>query len=133
MIRVGGGDFLLAQSLESWLMISNYPTCPMFGDSCRFASHEHLIIPFAPLLPDPRTGRLVVGSVQHKKEMIGEMCNNIGGWVHDLHYCPARWGLHSVMSTGIRADGCGEYKDDQTLPAEDIFLVVGTGQQVLNI
>ena len=130
MIRVGGGDFLLAQSLESWLMISNYPTCPMFGDSCRFASHEHLIIPFAPLLPDPRTGRLVAGSVQHKKEMIGEYCNQ-AGWVKDLHYCPARWGLHSVMSTGIRADGCGTYKDSQII--QDAFVAVGMGQQTLQI
>ena len=102
----------------------------MFGDSCRFASEECLIIPFAPLLPDPRTGRLVAGSVQHKKEMIGEYCNQMG-WVRDLHYCPARWGLTRVPSVGIRADGCGTYKDSQIIP--DAFVAVGTGQQCLNI
>ena len=103
----------------------------MFGDSCRFASHEHLIIPFAPLLPDPRTGRLVAGSVQHKKEMIGTYCNNLSSWVRDLKYCPARWGLTRVPSVGIRADGCGEYKDSQIIP--DAFVAVGVGQQCLNI
>ena len=109
--------------------MSAYPTCSLFNDHCRFCSHEHIIIPFAPLLPDPRTGRLVAGSVQHKKEMIGEMCNNVSQWVKDLKYCPARWGLYRA-SVGVRADGCGTYKDSQIIP-DDIFLIEGTGQQTL--
>ena len=108
--------------------------CPMFQDNCRFCSHEHLFVPYAPLVENPQTTRLVVGLTAIRKELVGEMCNNISQWVKDLNYCPARWGLYGVASTGIRADGTGLYSDNygqSTIPREDEFIVSGLGQQRL--
>jgi hypothetical protein len=109
-------------------------TCPMFQDDCRFCSHEHMIVPYAPLIEDPRSKRLIAGPVEHRKEPVGFWCNNVSEWVEHLRYCPARWGLHSVTSSGQRAGGCGVYPDaygQSLIPREDVFLIVGTGQQTL--
>ena len=102
--------------------------CPLFNDpDCRFCNGEMRIIPYSPLVE--KNGRLVPGLIEHRKELIGEMCNNVSQWVTDLKYCPARWGLYRA-SVGVRADGCGTYKDSQVLP-DDIFIIEGTGQQTL--
>jgi hypothetical protein len=104
-------------------------TCPLFNDTnCRFCSHEMIVIPFSPLVE--KNGRLVPGSVEHRKEEIGPYCNNVGDWCKDLPFCPARWGLYRFGGYGVRADGCGVYMDSQIIPG-DIFLIEGTGQQTL--
>jgi hypothetical protein len=76
---------------------------------CRFCSQEHLFVPYSTLVENPATKRLCVGSTGIKKEMIGFFCNNISDWVSNLKYCPARWGLHGVASSGCVADGTGSY------------------------
>jgi hypothetical protein len=109
-------------------------TCPQFNTPCRFCSIEHLYIPYAPLIENPKTNRLEAGATAIRKEALGEWCNNISQWVRELRYCPARWGLYGVATSGIRADGCGEYSDEygqSQIPGEDMFLIVGTGQQTL--
>ena len=106
--------------------------CPMFQDDCRFCSHENLIIPFSPLIE--KNGRLVPGLVEHKKELIGEMCNNESKFVTDLKYCPARWGLVGRGNNGARYEGSGTYSDSygqSLIPREDEFVVSGVGQQRL--
>ena len=113
------------------------PSCPLFQDpACRFCSHEHLLVPYAPLVLNEKTQRLEPGSTKIRKEALGAFCNNLSQWVRDLKYCPARWGLHGAASTGVRADGCGGYKDDYgqfLIPRDDEFVVIGVGQQVLMI
>ena len=112
-----------------------YPICPMFQTQCRFCSHEHHTIPFARLVEDPRTKRLIAGPIEHRRELIDIWCNNVGNWVKDLNWCPARWGLYR-NPIGIRADGCGEYSDaygQSQIIRDDEFLAVGVGQQVLGI
>jgi hypothetical protein len=112
-------------------------TCPMFQDECRFCSHEHMIVPYAPLVEDPRSKRLIAGPVEHRKEPIGYWCNNVSEWVEHLRYCPARWGLVGSVNRLVgcaRADGCGVYPDaygQSLIPREDTFVVQGVGQQVL--
>jgi hypothetical protein len=113
------------------------PTCPLFQDTdCRFCSHEHLIIPYAPLVEDPRTHQLRPGLTEHRREMIGEMCNNVSLWVRDLTYCPARWGLTSFQN-GKRAEGTGVYPDGvgqgMIVIDDEPRGVVVPGQQVLQI
>lgn len=108
--------------------------CSMFKDDCRFCSHEHQYIPYAPLVENQKTLRLEVGITNIRKELIGEWCNNISDWIEKLSYCPARWGLYGVPAIGLRADGCGVYSDtygQSQIPQDDIFLIVGTGQQTL--
>ena len=111
--------------------------CSMFQDDCRFCSHEQRIIPFAPLIE--QNGRLVPGLVEHRKELIGEMCNNISQWVEGLKYCPARWGLVGrglSMVGSARADGTGTYSDvfgQGQIPREDEFVICGVGQQRLMV
>ena len=85
------------------------PRCPMFGDDCRFCSHEKMLVPYAPLINNPKTGRLEPGMVQMRSEPLGEFCNNVCGWVSTLKYCPARWALRGVATSGVVADGCGVY------------------------
>lgn len=85
--------------------------CTMFLDNCRFCSHEHHYIPYTPLVENKKTMRLEIGATNIRKELIGEFCNNIGGWVQDLKYCPARWGLYGIATTGYLSDGCGVYSD----------------------
>ena len=105
--------------------------CPMFNDTdCRFASLETRYSAYTGIKMQDH--HYVPTKVGYKQNVIGVRCNNDGTkMVSDIHYCPARWGLHSVTSTGIRADGCGEYKDSQIIP--DAFVAVGTGQQTLQI
>lgn len=109
--------------------------CPLFNDAnCRFLSQERQFIPITALIENPKTKRLELGATCIKTEVVGAMCNNISQWVKDLKYCPARWGLHSVPATGMKADGCGTYSDSygqSLIPQDDIFLVVGAGQQTL--
>jgi len=112
--------------------------CSLFKDpACRFCSHEHSYIPYAPLVENKKTGRLEPGATEIRKELIGEFCNNICQWVRNLSYCPARWGLRSVPPSGNRAAGCGMYPDayGQSLISaqDDIYLVAGAGDGVLEI
>jgi hypothetical protein len=96
------------------------PQCPMFETpNCRFFSFETQIIPYAPMIEDPRTGRLQHGSIMHKKVMAGTgcFCNNVGSWVSELTYCPARWALHGVASSGRVADGTGVYTEPVVVPS----------------
>jgi hypothetical protein len=116
-------------------MNNELTTCPMFQDKCRFCSHEHMIVPYAPLVEDPRSKRLLPGPVEHRSEPLGYWCNDISQWVEDLKYCPARFALHRYH-TGRVADGCGVYSDaygQSLIPREDAFVVSGVGQQVLNL
>lgn len=94
--------------------------CPMFHDDCRFLSEEHLFIPYAPMVTNPKTGRLEPGATQIRKEALGCSCNNIGGWVKDLKYCPARWALRGVATSGIVADGTGKYLWSQYLLPQEV-------------
>jgi len=95
--------------------------CPMFQDNCRFLSIEHLFVPYSPLTENPKTSRLETGATQIRKEPLGCFCNNVGGWVSDLTYCPARWGLRGVATVGVVADGTGSYLCPQYLfPQEDV-------------
>lgn len=107
-------------------MMTEY--CEPFATHCRFCSQEVLVVPYAPLIEDTRSKRLIAGSTAHRIEALGTFCNNICKWARDVQCCPARWGLSSVPKVGVRADGCGVYMDSQELPIRII-----PGQQVLEI
>jgi len=96
--------------------------CPMFNTpNCRFLSHEHIIVPYAPLLEDPKSKRLIAGSVAYRKEPIGLLCNNDGEWVTEhKKLCPARWGL-TRHNMGCRVPGCGVYPDSQVVSAPSVL------------
>lgn len=86
-----------------------YNKCPMFKDDCRFCSHESLLVPYTKLEQNPKTKRLEPTGNHIDRVPLGEYCNNGCGWVKDLKYCPARWGLRGVATAGVVADGCGVY------------------------
>jgi len=66
-----------------------------------------------------------------KRELIGEMCNNISHWVKDLKYCPARWGLYRAhygeREGGVYSDTVGQ----SHIPRDGEFVISGVGQQRL--
>ena len=112
------------------------PVCPMFQDQCRFCSNETLRVPYTHLITNPKTKRLEAGAIAIREVSLGTWCNNISQWVSELRYCPGRWGLYGIQSSGVRADGCGVYSDtygQSQIPKEDEFVVSGIGQQVLGI
>jgi hypothetical protein len=84
-----------------------YTQCPEYSTHCRFCSKESIIIPFARLIEDPQSKRLIAGPVEHRRESLGTLCNQLSMFTKDVTQCPARLGL--VMWTGIKADGCGIY------------------------
>lgn len=67
--------------------------CPMFGEACRHCSMEHTTRPFTKIVKDPNTKLFKPIGLGNTKVPLGEYCNNVGAWVRDLHYCPARWAL----------------------------------------
>ena len=98
-------------------------TCPMFDTpNCRFFSFETQVVTYSPLIEDPKSKRLIAGSMLHKKVVSGTgcFCNNASMWVDRLKYCPARWGLYR-HHTGKKADGAGTYPDSQTIVAPSIL------------
>lgn len=94
--------------------------CPFFNDNCRFCSHEHLIVPYARLIENTKTKRLEPGATEHMPVPLGAFCNNVGVWVSDLKYCPARWALANSHH-GVLADGTGCYPDSQIVMAPSIL------------
>lgn len=69
-------------------------TCPMFGDVCRHCSPTIEVRPYTKIERDSRTGLYVQKGIGKNFVDLGLYCNNIGAYVNDLHYCPARWALH---------------------------------------
>jgi hypothetical protein len=123
-----------------WCMIPE--RCEAFDTPCRFCSAEHLIVPFAPLVEDPRSKRLIAGPVEHRSESLGTLCNQLSKWTRDITQCPARLGL--VYWCGEKAPGTGVYARIHT-EAEMRWMVreggdttrtqeiVHFGQQVLGV
>jgi hypothetical protein len=92
----------------------------MFDTHCRFCSHEHLFVPYTPLITNPKTNRLeaAIGKTMIKKEPVGIYCNNSSSWVSDLKFCPARWALHRKhYGDGRVADGTGTYTEPVVAPS----------------
>lgn len=85
--------------------------------NCRFLSQEHLFVPYSTLVENPKTKRLCVGTTGIKKEPVGIYCNNVSDWVSNLTFCPARWALHGVASSGCVADGTGVYVEPVMVPS----------------
>jgi hypothetical protein len=116
--------------------------CEAFDTPCRFCSKESLIVPFATLVEDPRSKRLIAGPVEHRSESLGTMCNQLSKWTRDVTQCSARLGL--VHWCGIKAEGTGIYarlhteaeirwrvrEDGDIMRTQEI---VHYGQQVLNL
>jgi hypothetical protein len=65
----------------------------MFGDDCRFCSHEKSVSGVYTKIEKVNGVYTPVGRGRTTTEM-GEYCNNIGTWVKDMHYCPARWTMY---------------------------------------
>ena len=69
--------------------------CPMFGDLCRHCSHEKARSGnFTKIEFNLTTKRYDPKGLGHNIIDLGAYCNNIGAYVQDLHYCPARRALH---------------------------------------
>ena len=95
--------------------MNEYTRCNQFDTPCRFCSQETLTVPYAPLIEDPKSKRLIAGSVVHRSEPLGQWCNNSSQWCRDITQCPARLALatrhgfvwaHRVGGTGIYAKLC---------------------------
>jgi len=86
-----------------------FPKCEAFDTPCRFVSNEVLVVPYALLVEDPRTKRLIAGSVVHRSEPLGQWCNNISAWCASLTQCPARLALAYEPWCGQKADGTMSY------------------------
>jgi len=85
-----------------------FERCTRFDTLCRFCSKEMVVIPYSPLITDPRSKRLIAGAVEYRGESLGEWCNNLSQWCNTVNKCPAREGL-AAYGCGIKADGCGVY------------------------
>ena len=69
--------------------------CPMFGDECRHCSAEKSVTGVYTIVEkNPNTHLFIPKGRGRTTIELGAYCNNIGQWVRDLHYCPARWALH---------------------------------------
>ena len=108
--------------------------CIQFDTPCRFVSNEVLVVPYALLVEDPRTKRLIAGSVVHRSEPLGQWCNNSSAWCSSLSQCPARLALAYEPWCGQKADGTGSYakligsREMKALMSERVI-----GQQVLGV
>ena len=108
--------------------------CAQFDTPCRFCSQETLVVPYAPLVEDPKSKRLIAGGVAHRIEALGAWCNNSSQWCRELTQCPARVGLAYEPRCGQNADGTGSYAklvsstDMKALMSERV-----PGQQVLGV
>jgi len=70
-----------------------FPTCPMFGDNCKYCSHEKTTRSFTKIQKNGVTNLYEPKGIGKKVIELGEYCNNACAWVRDLHVCPARWAL----------------------------------------
>jgi len=118
--------------------MNEYTRCNQFDTPCRFCSQETLTVPYAPLIEDPKSKRLIPGSVAHRIEPLGTWCNNISRWCKDVVQCPARLALAYEPWTGCKAHGTGIYASLRWKVREDGDVmrtqeIVHFGQQVLEI
>lgn len=67
--------------------------CSMYGTPCRHCSIDRSFRPHTKLVKDPVTKLYKPNGQGVTIVVLGEYCNNVGEWVKDLHYCPARWAL----------------------------------------
>ena len=89
--------------------MNEYTRCNQFDTPCRFCSQETLTVPYAPLIEDPKSKRLIAGSVVHRSEPLGQWCNNSSQWCRDITQCPARLALAYEPWCGKKAEGTGSY------------------------
>lgn len=111
--------------------------CEPFSTPCRFCSKEHMLIPFAKLVENPKTNRLEPAKeTLLRTEALGTWCNNRSQWTRDVTQCPARVALatrHGFV-WAHKADGTGTYAkligsmEMKALMAERV-----PGQQVLGV
>jgi len=112
----------------------NITKCTAFDTLCRFVSNEVLVVPYAPLIADPRTKRLIAGSVVHRSEPLGQWCNNTSHWCKEIVQCPARLALAYEPWCGQKAEGTGSYaKLIGSMEMKALMSERVPGQQVLGV
>jgi hypothetical protein len=110
----------------------------MFGDDCRHCSRERTTTgEFTKIEKDPKTRVFVPKGRGRKVVDLGAYCNNVGKFVEDLHYCPARWSLYRGKSVekqkvkSTKPDKKQVWKTKKSGPIERSAQIVKLGQQKL--
>jgi hypothetical protein len=69
-------------------------TCEMFGDKCRHCSNDAISVhPFTKLRKNEKTGLFDAIGSGCVRTVYKQRCNNGGGIIEEMRYCPARWAL----------------------------------------
>lgn len=77
--------------------------CKFWEVPCRFCSEESTYC--ACTYIRKQDGHYIGVKVGYIKSERGQYCNNVGEWVKDIHYCPARWALtsgHDIRGTVVK-------------------------------
>jgi hypothetical protein len=67
--------------------------CTFWEVPCRFCSEESTFC--ACTYIQKKDGHYIGVKIGYIKSERGQYCNNIGVWIKDIKYCPARWALTS--------------------------------------